>query len=62
LKPHIFRIGHIGYVDDLDLLGVLAALEGVLTDRGHPLTAGAGVAAAAADLAAARAAGEATDV
>jgi aspartate aminotransferase-like enzyme len=56
LKPHIFRIGHIGYVDDLDLLGVLAALEGVLADRGHALTPGAGVAAAAADLATARAA------
>jgi aspartate aminotransferase-like enzyme len=55
LKPHIFRIGHIGYVDELDLLGVLAALEGVLADRGHRLTRGAGVAAAAADLAAARA-------
>jgi aspartate aminotransferase-like enzyme len=58
LKPHIFRIGHIGYVDDLDLLGVLAALEGVLADRGHALTAGAGVAAAAADLAARRRDGE----
>ncbi len=55
LKPHIFRIGHIGYVDDLDLLGVLAALEGVLADSGHPVTPGAGVAAAAAELAAARA-------
>jgi aspartate aminotransferase-like enzyme len=55
LKPHIFRIGHIGYVDELDLLGVLAALEGVLADRGHRLTRGAGVAAAAADLAASRA-------
>ncbi|MGD8817127.1 MAG: alanine--glyoxylate aminotransferase family protein [Acidobacteriota bacterium] len=54
LKPDIFRIGHIGYVDDLDLLGVLAALEGVLADRGHAVTAGAGVAAAAADLAAGR--------
>lgn len=61
LKPHIFRIGHIGYVDDLDLLGVLAALEGVLADRGHPVTPGAGVAAAAADLAADRAAGRGQD-
>jgi aspartate aminotransferase-like enzyme len=57
LKPDIFRIGHIGYVDDLDLLGVLAALEGVLADRGHPVTPGSGVAAAAASLAASRAAG-----
>ena len=54
LKPHIFRVGHIGYVDDLDLFGVLAALEGVLADRGHPVTAGAGVAAAVAEIAASR--------
>ncbi len=50
LKPHIFRIGHIGYVDDLDLLGVLAALEGVLSDLGHRVVSGAGVAAAARSL------------
>ncbi len=54
LKPHIFRIGHIGYVDDLDLLGVLAALEGVLADGGHAVSPGAGVAAAAASLSATR--------
>ena len=51
LKPDIFRIGHIGYVDDLDLLGLLAGLESVLIDRGHALQRGAGVAAAAASLA-----------
>ncbi len=50
LKPHIFRIGHIGYVDGLDLLGLLAALERVLARRGHSFVAGAGVAAAAAAL------------
>ena len=50
LKPHIFRIGHIGYIDGLDLLGVLAALEQVLAGRGHVLDPGAGVAAAAAVL------------
>ncbi len=61
LKPHIFRIGHIGYVDDLDLFGVLAALEVVLAERGHPVSAGAGVAAAAADLAAGQAAGDRGD-
>ena len=50
LKPHIFRIGHIGYVDGLDLLGLLAALERVLVSRGHSFVPGAGVAAAAAAL------------
>ena len=50
LKPHIFRIGHIGYVDGLDLLGLLAALERVLASRGHSFVPGAGVAAAAAAL------------
>jgi len=52
LKPHIFRIGHIGYVDDLDLLGLLAALETILADRGHEVAPGASVAAASASLAA----------
>ncbi len=60
LKPHIFRIGHIGYVDDLDLLGVLAALEGVLADHGHDIRPGAAVAAATADLAFSRARGGAS--
>lgn len=50
LKPHIFRIGHIGYVDDLDLLGLLAGLETVLAERGHPVRPGASVAAASASL------------
>ena len=54
LKEHIFRIGHIGYVDDLDLLAVLAALVGVLADRGHGVSMGAGMAAAVASLASAR--------
>jgi len=52
LKPHIFRIGHIGYVDDLDLLGLLAGLETVLAARGHEVVLGASVAAASASLAA----------
>ncbi|MFQ5744133.1 MAG: pyridoxal-phosphate-dependent aminotransferase family protein [Acidobacteriota bacterium] len=51
LKPDIFRIGHLGYVDNLDLLGLLAALETVLIDSRHPVPRGAGVAAAAAKLA-----------
>ena len=54
LKPHIFRIGHIGYVDDLDLLGALAALERVLADQGHDLSVGTGITAAAVSLSSAR--------
>ena len=36
LKGEIFRIGHFGLIDPLDILGVLAALELVLADLGAP--------------------------
>jgi len=39
----IFRIGHLGYVRELDLLAVLAALEIALLKFGHKLELGAGV-------------------
>lgn len=48
LKPDIIRIGHLGYIDQVDLLGTLATLERVLRAIGHDAQAGAGVAAAAA--------------
>ena len=35
LKGKIFRIGHMGYVFDRDVLMVLAALKAVLTQLGH---------------------------
>jgi aspartate aminotransferase-like enzyme len=35
LKGKIFRIGHMGYVDDIDLLGVFGALEIVLKKLGY---------------------------
>jgi aspartate aminotransferase-like enzyme len=35
LKGKIFRIGHMGYVFDRDVLTVMAALQAVLTDLGH---------------------------
>ncbi len=41
-----FRIGHLGYVEDLSLLGAVAALEMALTDLGVKVQLGAGVAAA----------------
>lgn len=46
LKGKIFRIGHMGYVFDRDILMVLAALEAVLADLGHECRPGAAVSAA----------------
>jgi aspartate aminotransferase-like enzyme len=47
LKGQIFRIGHFGAIDQLDILGTLAALELVLASLGHRVTLGSAVAAAA---------------
>jgi len=46
LKGKIFRITTMGFVDEVDLIGCLSAVEKVLYDMGHKLTPGAGVAAA----------------
>ncbi|MEA5468729.1 alanine--glyoxylate aminotransferase family protein [Spirulina sp. 06S082] len=47
LKGKIFRIGHLGFVCDRDILTVIAALEAVLQELGQTnFTPGAGVAAA----------------
>jgi aspartate aminotransferase-like enzyme len=51
LKGRIFRIAHMGYVDAVDILGAIAALEMGLHQTGFPVTFGAGVAAAQAVLA-----------
>lgn len=51
LKGRIFRIAHMGYVDAVDLLGAIAALELGLHQTDFPVTFGAGVAAAQAVLA-----------
>ncbi|KKM11551.1 class V aminotransferase [Clostridiales bacterium PH28_bin88] len=45
LKEDIFRIGHLGYVQPVDLFAAFAALELVLKELGIPVTLGAGVAA-----------------
>jgi len=45
LKGKIIRISHMGYVDVVDALGVVAALEAVLKQMGQPVKVGAGVAA-----------------
>jgi len=46
LKGKIFRIGHLGWVQPLDVLTLFGALEVVLSELGYPLKLGAGVAAA----------------
>jgi aspartate aminotransferase-like enzyme len=50
LKGQVFRIGHLGFVCDRDILTALAALEGTLAELGHPVKQ-SGVAAAAQILA-----------
>lgn len=47
-KGKIFRIGHLGFVSEQDLLAVIGALEATLQELGHQsMTPGAGIAAAA---------------
>ncbi|MEB3271646.1 MAG: alanine--glyoxylate aminotransferase family protein [Synechococcus sp.] len=52
LKGKVFRIGHLGFVADRDVLTAVAAIEATLQDLGlGSVPTGAGVAAAAAALA-----------
>ncbi len=52
LKGKVFRIGHLGFVCDRDVLTAVAAIEAVVQELGlHRATPGAGVAACAAALA-----------
>ncbi|MGI5892459.1 MAG: pyridoxal-phosphate-dependent aminotransferase family protein [Bacillota bacterium] len=44
-KDNTFRIGHLGYVNDLDLLSCLAAVEMTLLELGYQIELGKGVAA-----------------
>ncbi|GFZ20727.1 alanine:glyoxylate aminotransferase [Actinidia rufa] len=46
----VFRIGHLGNINELQLLGCLAGVEMVLMDVGYPVKLGSGVAAACAYL------------
>jgi len=46
MKGQVFRLGHMGYVADFDVLTALGALEQVLHELGHPVDFGAGVGAA----------------
>lgn len=51
LKGKIFRVAHMGIVDELDILGTLSAIELVLVELGREVELGAGVAAASRVLA-----------
>lgn len=45
-KGKIFRIAHLGYFDDLDIVTVVAAIEGTLAELGYKFEMGQGVGAA----------------
>lgn len=46
MKGHLFRIGHMGYCSELDVVTAIAALEMALHKIGAPVELGAGVKAA----------------
>jgi len=46
VRGKVFRIGHLGSLNELDLLGGLAGVEMMLKDFGVPVRLGAGLAAA----------------
>ncbi len=50
VKGTVFRIGHLGSLNELELLGGLAGLEMMLAEFGVPITLGAGIAAAQRSL------------
>lgn len=43
MKGTVFRLGHMGYAAEFDVIIALAALEQVLTDLGQPVDLGAGL-------------------
>jgi len=46
MKGKVFRLGHMGYVGDFDVIAALSALEQVLDELGHPVDFGAALRAA----------------
>ena len=46
LKGKIFRISHMGYVDENDIIVVISALEAVLNKLGYHVKKGVGIKAA----------------
>jgi aspartate aminotransferase-like enzyme len=55
IKGKIFRIAHMGIIDELDIIGTLTAIELVLDELGFPVELGSGVTAATRVLAEANA-------
>jgi aspartate aminotransferase-like enzyme len=53
VKGKIFRVAHMGIIDELEILGTIAAVELVLVEMGQVVKLGTGVAAASEVLAAA---------
>jgi aspartate aminotransferase-like enzyme len=51
MEGKIFRISHMGYVDQVDTLGIIHGLEIILKQQGYKFDFGAGVAAAHKELA-----------
>ncbi|MHC4561553.1 MAG: pyridoxal-phosphate-dependent aminotransferase family protein [Planctomycetota bacterium] len=51
LKDKVFRVSHMGFVDAVDTLGLIGAIECLLAEFGGPVQTGAGTAAAAKVLA-----------
>jgi len=45
LKGKIIRLGHMGYIDQFDVLAALSGLELVLVEMGYPLEPGVGLSA-----------------
>jgi aspartate aminotransferase-like enzyme len=62
LKGKIVRLGHMGYIDQFDVLAAISGLELVLLEMRHALEPGAGVAAAQQVLAQSVAAPQAAGV
>lgn len=46
MKGMLFRLGHMGYVGEFDVIIALSALEQVLAELGHPVDLGASIRAA----------------
>lgn len=46
LKGKIIRLGHMGYIDQFDILAAVAGIELALAEMGHPVEPGKGLAAA----------------
>jgi aspartate aminotransferase-like enzyme len=46
MKGQLFRLGHMGYAAEFDVIAALAALEQILADLGLPVDFGAAVRAA----------------